>query len=95
MSMIDRFIESIKKYTPTISKHFKTNCEQPIMKEVVQSMKKGNSNCIYIFRSLQNPYSNCFKNFLIEKKTMKQRITTLIPKLNKAHLLSFGDQLHS
>lgn len=43
----DRFIESVKNFTPTISEHFKTNCERPITKpeisEAIQSMKKGKS----------------------------------------------------
>lgn len=43
----ERFIESIKNFTPTISEHFKTNCERPITKPeisaAIQSMKKGKS----------------------------------------------------
>lgn len=43
----DKFIESVKEFTPTISKHFKLECEQAITKieisEAVLSMKKGKS----------------------------------------------------
>lgn len=99
----DKFIESVKNFTPIISEHFKTNCERPITKleisEAIQSMKKGKSPCndglsvefyLIFWDIIVDPLLELFKECLDRKEmsiSMKQGVITLIPKPDKDHLL--------
>lgn len=99
----DKFIESIKKYTPTISEPFKTNCERPITKseisEAIQSMKKGKSPgndglsvefYLHFWNIIVDPLLELLKECQDRREmstSMKQGIITLIPKPEKDHLM--------
>lgn len=96
-------MESIKNFTPTISEHFKTNCERPITKPeisvAIQSMKKGKSPSndglsvefyLHFWDIIAYPLLELFKECIEGREmstSMKQGVITLIPKPEKDHLL--------
>ena len=99
----DRFIESVKAFTPTISEQFKLECERPITKveisEAVGSMKKGKSPgndglsvkfYFHFWEIIENPLFDLFKECILKKEmstSMKQGLICLLPKPDKDHLL--------
>lgn len=99
----DRFVDSIKAFTPTISKQFKMDCKCPITKkeilEAVSSMKKrkypGNYGLSvefyqHFWEIIENPLFELFKECISKKEmstSMKQGLICLFPKPDKDHLM--------
>lgn len=101
--MIVKDLLSIKNFTPTISEHFKTNCERPITKSeisaAIQSVKKGKfpgndglsvEFYLHFWDIIAHPLLEPFKECIDRREmstSMKQGVITLIPKPDKDHLL--------
>ena len=101
-SECERFIDSVKDFTPQISNKFKLDCDKPILKleisEAIKKMKKGKSPGInglpiefYLsfWSIIENPLYEMIKECIDKEEmttTMKQGIITLIPKPDKDHL---------
>lgn len=99
----DRFIESIKEFTPTISEDFMLNCEQsntkPEISEAIHSMKKGKSPgtdglsvefYVHFWDIIESLLLELLKECIVRKEmstSMKQGTITLIPKPDKDNLL--------
>ena len=98
----EKFIDSVKEFTPQISIEFKSDCDRPILKseilDAINKMKKGKSPgmdglpiefYLCFWSIIETPLFEMIKECIDKEEmitTMKQGIITLIPKPDKDHL---------